>query len=145
MSKAIKQNYFFPHPVEAVWGYLTEAELLSEWLMPNDFKLALGHQFTFKTKPMPQFKSDGIFHCKILEIKPLEKLIYSWNSGPGDGSLSLKTVVEWTLVPKNNGVELQLVHSGFTDENKAIYEGMMQGWLQNMQKMEGRIQSKNGK
>ncbi len=136
MSASIRQQFFYAHPLEAVWEYLTKAELLSQWLMPNDFQLIPGHDFQFRTKPLPQFDCDGIFYCKVLEIVPLKKLCYSWKAGPGDGKISLDSVVVWTLVEKDNGTELQLVHSGFKEiENLGIYTGMMNGWLKNMEKI----------
>jgi len=136
MNTSIRQQFFYDHPIEAVWEYLTKAELLSQWLMPNDFQLVPGYDFQFKTKPLPQFDCDGIFYCKVLEIVPLRKLSYSWKAGPGDGKISLYSVVVWTLVGKDNGTELQLVHSGFKEiENFGIYNGMTDGWLKNMEKI----------
>ncbi len=133
--KTIKQNYFFPNKLETVWEYLTNSELLEKWLMPNDFKPILNHQFTFKTNPLPQFNCDGIFHCKVIEIEPMKKLVYSWNSDSGEGSLNLLSTVEWTLLEKDNGTELQLIHSGFTNENFEIYSAMMNGWKENVEKI----------
>lgn len=135
MTQIIKQIYFFPNPVKIVWEYLINSELLEKWLMPNNFQPVLNHEFYFKTNPLPQFNCDGIFHCKILEIDPMKKLIYSWNAGSGNGTLSLKSIVEWTLVEKENGTELQLTHKGFTDENLAIYNAMIDGWGKNIQKI----------
>jgi|SRR5690348_7354051 uncharacterized protein YndB with AHSA1/START domain len=137
MKKNIKHTFFFPCPPARVWEFLVDSELLAQWLMPNDFKPVLGHEFSFRIKPMPQFNCDGNFHCKILEITPPKKLVYSWNAGPGDGTVNLATTVEWTLVEKDGGTELRLVHSGFDEkENMDIYMGMMNGWAQNVQKIE---------
>ena len=38
-----------------VWRALTEPELLADWLMPNDIKPLVGHDFTFRTDPAPGF------------------------------------------------------------------------------------------
>ncbi len=51
MQRDVKHEFTFSQPPEVVWEYLTDAELLAEWLMPNDFKLTVGHKFQFKTKP----------------------------------------------------------------------------------------------
>jgi len=140
MPNTIHQSFFFSHKPEVVWEYLTTAELLSQWLMPNDFQPVLGHEFKFTTKPLPIFDCDGIFHCKVLEIDPTTKLSYSWKGGPGNGKINLDTLVKWTLVEKNNGTELKLEHSGFDDtENFNIYNGMTEGWLKNLQKMSEKI------
>jgi uncharacterized protein YndB with AHSA1/START domain len=146
MSNSIQQSFFFSHKPEVVWEYLTTAELLAQWLMPNDFQPVLGHEFRFTTKPLPIFDFDGICYCRILEIVPFKKLTYSWKGGPGDGKINLDTLVEWNLIEKDNGTELQLLHSGFDEtENLKIYEGMTDGWLKNMQKMSAKINTtKNG-
>jgi uncharacterized protein YndB with AHSA1/START domain len=141
----IKHNLFFPHPAETVWEYLTTAELLEQWLMKNDFQPIAGHEFQFRVNPMPQVNSDGIFHCKVLEIVPLKKLSYSWKSGPGDGRIILDTLVVWTLQTKDNGTELSVEHSGFTEtEDLGLYTGMNQGWISQMNKMATQINAKHG-
>lgn len=137
MNKSIQQQIFYAHPPKAVWAYLTQPELMSQWLMPNDFQPILGFDFQFTTKPIPSLDLDGIFYCKVLEIVLYKKLSYSWKGGPGDGKISLDSVVVWTLVEKNNGTELQLLHSGFKEiENYQIFLGMTDGWLKNMEKID---------
>jgi uncharacterized protein YndB with AHSA1/START domain len=136
MTKSINHKLFFSHPPEVVWEYLTKAELMGLWLMKNDFMPIIGHDFRFMTKPIPALNLDGIFYCKVLEMVSPKKLTYSWKGGPGDGVMTLDTLVEWTLHPKENGTELVLAHTGFKEnENAAIYAGMTKGWLENMQKI----------
>src|SRR5580658_4647539 len=136
MTKVIKLQFFFPHPPETVWEYLTKPELMELWLMRNDFQPIIGHDFQFKIKPIPSLDFDGNFYCKVLEIVPCEKLSYSWRSGPGDGEITLDSVVEWKLEPKNKGTELFLEHSGFAKpENLNFYNGLTDGWLKNLQKI----------
>lgn len=78
MTKSIHHKLFFSHPPEVVWGYLTKSELISEWLMENDFKPVVGHQFQFRSKPAPAIDFDGNVYCTVLEIIPFKKLTYSW-------------------------------------------------------------------
>jgi uncharacterized protein YndB with AHSA1/START domain len=140
MANTIRQTYFFQHSPEVVWEYLTNAELLTLWLMRNDFQPIPGHDFQFRTNPIPSLNFDGICYCKVLEIVPFKKLSYSWKGGPGDGSINLDTLVVWKLEPKETGTELSLEHSGFSEiENIAIYNGMTDGWLKNLHKMADRI------
>src|SRR5580692_9476006 len=138
MERSIKHTIFYYHSPETVWEYLTKAELMSQWLMPNDFEPILGHDFQFKIKPMPQFDFDGIVYCKVLEIAPFKKLSYTWKAGPGDGKINLDSIVTWTLIAKDNGTELLLDHSGMM-ENADIYSAMNIGWQQNMNKIAERI------
>ncbi|MGH7080130.1 MAG: SRPBCC family protein [Acetobacteraceae bacterium] len=42
-----------PHPPEKVWHALTEAPLIEDWLMKNDFQPVVGHRFTFRADPVP--------------------------------------------------------------------------------------------
>lgn len=144
MTKSIQHTVYYSHPAEMVWEYLTQAELLSQWLMPNDFKPTLGHEFQFRTNPLPQFDFDGICFCKVLELVPFKKLSYSWKGGPGDGQITLDSLVVWTLVEKDNGTELRLEHTGFKElENFKIYPAMNEGWLKNMQKIADRLNTRS--
>jgi uncharacterized protein YndB with AHSA1/START domain len=145
MTKSINHEFFFPHPPEMVWEYLTTAELMAQWLMKNDFQPIVGHDFQFRTNPVPSLDFDGVCYCKVLEIVPFEKLSYSWKAGPGDGKITLDTVVVWTLQPREKGTDLLLVHSGFSETtNLGFYTGMTDGWLKNIHKLSDRINTKYG-
>ena len=136
MSKSIKHHLFFPHPANLVWEYLTNADLMALWLMKNDFEPVVGHEFQFRTNPMPAFEFDGISYCKVLEIVPFEKLVYSWKGGPGNGVMTLDSLVEWKLEGKDNGTELILDHGDFVVmKNIGIFNSMNEGWRKNMHKI----------
>lgn len=135
MQKTINHEWIYEQSPNEVWEYLTQAELIALWLMPNNFKLELGHEFQFTTKPMPHIELDGIFHCKVLEIVPFKKLLYSWKGGSGNGIFTLNTVCEWILEPHGNGTKLKLKHSGFKENNTDIFVGMTDGWLKLAEKM----------
>lgn len=135
MAKVIKHHFSFTHPVETVWEYLTNSGLMALWLMKNDFKPIVGHSFQFRTGPIPALDFDGIFYCKVLEIVPFKHLSYSWNSGPGDGKITLESVVNWGLQPTEKGTDLYLEHSGFAKkENLAFYNGLLLGWVEKLEK-----------
>jgi uncharacterized protein YndB with AHSA1/START domain len=136
MSKSIKHQFFFPHPPKKVWDYLTKPELMEQWLMKTNFEPLVGHEFQFRTNPIPSLNFDGIFYCKVLEIVPLQKLSYTWQSGPGNGEITLDSVVTWKLESTNNGTQVFLDHSGFhKEENLAFYKGLTDGWLKNLNKI----------
>jgi len=111
--------------------------LMAQWLMPNDFRPIVGYDFEFRTKPLPNFGFDGIVYCKVLEIVPYKKLTYSWKGGPGDGQITLDSIVEWTLVAKDNGTELSLDHSGFKEVEgySSFYPIMDDGWFKIIRKI----------
>lgn len=135
MQKEIKNEWIYEQSPNEVWEYLTQAELIALWLMPNNFKPTLGNEFQFQSKPIPSLDLDGIFYCKVLEIVPFQKLIYSWKGGSGNGVFTLNTIVEWTLEKHGNGTKLFLKQSGFKEANLAIITAMTNGWHINIQKM----------
>lgn len=143
MQKEINHQWIYEQSPNVLWEYLTQADLIALWLMPNNFKLILGHEFQFQTKPIPSLDLDGIFHCKVLEIIPFQKLIYSWKGGSGNGVFSLDTVVEWNIEKYGNGSKLLLKHSGFKAENYSILVGMTDGWQKNIQKMLNHLNKTN--
>jgi uncharacterized protein YndB with AHSA1/START domain len=118
-----------PHPPEKIWRVLTQSELISEWLMPNDFKPILGYRFTFRTKPMGKW--NGVVHCEVLECNPPRRLSYSWKGG-ADGNeaygSTLNSVVTWTLTPTSGGTLLHMEHDGFGPGNEFAYNAMSGGW-----------------
>ena len=135
MTKSIHHKYFFSHQPEVVWDYLTKAELIEQWLMKSNFLPIVGYDFTFTTRPLPSLNFDGIVYCKVLEIIPFKKLSYSWKGGPGEGKITLDSIVVWTLQSKDNGTELVLEHTGFKETDFAMLSVMDEGWLKNIKKI----------
>ncbi|MGO3805781.1 MAG: SRPBCC family protein [Sphingobacterium sp.] len=135
MKTEIKHQWIYEQSSEEIWKYLTESELIALWLMPNNFKAVVGYEFEFWTNPIPALELNGVFYCKVLEVVPLKKLVYSWKGGPSEEITTLDTLVEWTLEEQENGTLLNLRHSGFKDQNYTILTGMTDGWLKNIQKM----------
>ncbi len=135
MSKSIKHTVHYSHKSKDVWEYLTKPELIAQWLMPNDFKPIVGNEFQFRHSCLPEYNLDGIVYCKVLEIIPYKKLSYSWKAGPGEGKISLDSIVTITLIEKDNGTELTLQHDGFTSLNNSVFAIMDAGWLKNIKKI----------
>ena len=106
MKRAIRYEKTYLHPPEKVWQLISDNKILSEWLMPNDLAPVVGHKFTFKTKPGPDF--DGVGHCEVLEAIRNQKLVYSWSGGPISNSQ-----VSWTLISVPEGTRLLFEHTGF--------------------------------
>jgi uncharacterized protein YndB with AHSA1/START domain len=115
---AIEVDQFVGRPVQRVWQALTDPDLLARWLMPNDFKPVVGHQFTFRTEPVPQHGFDGIVHCQVLALDPPQLLRISWRGG------TLDTTVTWRLVPEGTGTRLLITHDGFDDTDPAQQTAM---------------------
>lgn len=128
-SKAtIRVQYDLADPPARVWRALTDPDLLSQWLMPNDIRAVIGHRFTFRSEPRPGW--DGIVYCQVLEVIPYERLVYSWRGGSPkqDGGHELDTTVTWIIVPTSQGgSRLFLEHSGF-DREDFSFKALSQGW-----------------
>ncbi len=142
MQTEIKNEWIYEQSPNEVWAYLTQADLMALWLMPNNFVPTLGQEFQFITKPIPSLDLDGIFHCEILELVPFQKLVYTWKGGSGDGIFSLDTVVEWSLEKHGKGTKLLLKQWGFKETNLAIFNAMTNGWNQNVLKMMNHLNEK---
>ena len=115
-----------PHPPEKIWRALTQAPLIEEWLMKNDFQPVLGHRFNFRATPMPQW--NGVTDCEVLIVEPNKRLSYSWNSSGEGAANGLKTVVTWTLTPTKGGTHVRMEQSGFRPEDGGFYQGAGYGW-----------------
>jgi uncharacterized protein YndB with AHSA1/START domain len=124
--ESIVNELYLPFTPEQVWGALADSAALARWLMPNDFAPRIGHRFTFRTDPVPPY-FDGTVHCEVLEVRPPERLIYTWVSKP-----FLDTLITFSLRPEGAGTHLRLEHSGFdtsTPSGRAAKAGLSHGWL----------------
>jgi len=120
MQNEVKQTWFFKHSPQDVWEYLTRPDLLEKWLGKTDFQPIQGHKFRF-TSP-----NGNDSYCEVLEVKPHTRLSYSWQKNSAKDKKPFNSTVAWNLVAKENGTELQLMHSGFTSlEDLAGHEN---GW-----------------
>jgi uncharacterized protein YndB with AHSA1/START domain len=142
MQRDIIHTWFLPHPPQEVWKFLTDSDLLSQWLMENDLKPIVGHKFQFRAKPKYKIGFDGIIFCEVLEAVPDRRISYSWKGGPGNGKISLDSIVTWTLTAKNGGTELLLEHTGFKGFRNFIpYLIMNKGWLKILDRLKSRTQN----
>ncbi len=129
MKRDLVIKWHFPHSPEKVWECITNPELISQWLMKNDFKPVVGHQFQFHSKPLPKMGWDGIVYCEVLEVIPNQKLVYTWKGGPRPGIIGLDTLLTWTLSPDGESTRLVLEHSGFKGLKNMLSSIFMEsGW-----------------
>jgi uncharacterized protein YndB with AHSA1/START domain len=115
-----------PHPPEKIWRALTQSPLIAEWLMQNDFEPVVGHKFNFRATPVLGW--NGVTDCEVLEIVPLQRLAYSWNASGEQAPDGLKTIVTWTLTPREQGTHVRMEQSGFRPQDETGYRGMGGGW-----------------
>lgn len=120
----------FAHPPEKIWRALTQPHLMEEWLMKNDFKPEVGHQF--------ELRGDwgGVLDCKVIAIEPHETLSYSWNFEHEDPAYNLRSVVTFTLTPTSSGTHLRVEQAGFRPDQKQAFGGARFGWQQFLGKLD---------
>jgi uncharacterized protein YndB with AHSA1/START domain len=125
------------HPPERIWRALTQAHLIEQWLMKNDFEPRLGAEFTFRAKPMGDW--DGTVRCEVTAFDRPRRLAYSWKGGslsnPAYGA-ALDSVVEWVLTPEPSGTRVRMEQSGFGPRNEFAYEAMSAGWPRGLERLE---------
>ena|SRR5882757_5296868 len=109
-----------PHPPEKIWRALTQAPLIEEWLMKNDFEPVVGRKFNFRSTPMPQW--NGVVDCEVLIVEADKRLAYRWDA------LGIETIVTFTLTPTTGGTQVRMEQSGFRPEQTANYQGANYGW-----------------
>jgi uncharacterized protein YndB with AHSA1/START domain len=112
----------FPFAPEKLWRALTQPHLIEEWLMKNDFKPAVGHQFSLRGD------WGGVLDCEVLAIEPNKTLSYTWNHVHDDAAYNLKSVVTFTLTPTSAGTHLRVEQAGFRSDQPQAFGGAKFGW-----------------
>ena len=115
-----------PFSPAKIWRALTEAPLIQQWLLENDFQPVVGHRFRFRDTARPHW--NGVIDCEVLTVEPHKRLAYSWNASGEEAVNGLRTVVTWTLAPANGGTHVRMEQSGFRPEDEANYQGAGYGW-----------------
>jgi uncharacterized protein YndB with AHSA1/START domain len=119
-----------PFPTEKVWRALTQPHLMEEWLMKNDFKPTVGHQFKLRGE------WGGVLDCEVLVVEPNKTLSYTWNFAHDDAAYNLQSVVTFTVTPTSTGTHLRVEQAGFGKHQKQAYGGAKAGWKQFFDKLE---------
>lgn len=136
-TRSIIVERLIPHPPEKIWRALTQAHLIEQWLMKNDFEPRLGARFTFQARPMGDW--NGIVRCEVTAFDPPRRLAYSWKGGsltnPNYGS-ALDSIVEWVLTPEPDGTRVRMEQSGFGPRNKMAFAAMSSGWPGGLERLE---------
>ena len=118
------------HPPHKLWRALTQPHLIAEWLMRNDFGLAVGHRFKLTGE------WGGVLDCEVLAVEPERMLSYTWNHAHADPAYALQSVVTFTLSATEGGTHLKVEQTGFRPEQKQALGGAKAGWAQFLGKLE---------
>ena len=134
ITRAVVVERRVPHSLDKVWRALTQAPLLEDWLMANDFKPRVGHRFTFRMPGMPGW--NGVTDCEVLSVVPNEELSYTWNASGEEAATGIRTVVKWTLEAFDGGVLVRMEQSGFREQDQRNFMGAKYGWERNLGELE---------
>lgn len=127
-SKSLQFEAFYAHPQQRVWEALTSPELIARWLMPNDFKAEVGHEFSFSWESKDE-AWQGKVYCRVLEVEPPRLLSYTWSDSWDFLEDGNETVVSWELEPQGEGTRVVLHHSGFDSPGLyKLHEMLSGGW-----------------
>ena len=116
-TRAVVVERDFAHPPEMIWRALTQSHLIEEWLMKNDFKPVVDHQFNLSG-------DWGAVECRVTEVEANRSLAYTWEA------FGLESVVTWTLTPTDSGTHLRMEQAGFRTDQEQFYQGAASSWPQ---------------
>jgi uncharacterized protein YndB with AHSA1/START domain len=119
-----------PFPPAKIWRALTQPHLIAEWLMQNDFALAIDHRFTLRG-------DWGSVECRVIEIETDKTLAYTW------GAMGLESTVTLTLTPTTTGTHLRMDQTGFKPDQPQAFNGAKFGWQKFLGQLE-QVVSKEG-
>ena len=96
----------FNAPADKVWQALTDKDKMKQWYFDiAEFKPEVGFEFHFSAG---DDEKTYLHLCKITEVKPGEKIAYSWHYKDYPGS----SVVSFELFAEGDTTRLKLTHEG---------------------------------
>jgi uncharacterized protein YndB with AHSA1/START domain len=110
----VRKVQIYAHPPQRVWVALTDARAIAEWMMPNDFKPVVGHEFTLRIDPVPVPGALTHAACVVLEVEDGRRLSYSLRNLSVKNARQRDVVqtITFTLEAAGEGTRLTLVHEG---------------------------------
>jgi uncharacterized protein YndB with AHSA1/START domain len=128
LNPTIQHEVLIEAPIDRVWRAITQTEQISRWWGGNGLvrvsDLRVGASIDFTT-------SDGIISPTITRVEPPRLLVYEWPPHPR--YFMVPFVTSYSLVPRDDGVLLRFVESGFSawpddDTRRERYERLEEGF-----------------
>jgi glutathione S-transferase len=131
----------FDAPRTRVFDAFTKKEAIEAWFGPEGFTVP---SVTIDPRPGGSYRiemhsPEGSVHVvtgEFREVRPPEKLVYSWAWLEGDQH-GIETTVTLTFAEKSGQTEVTLVHSGFSNaEAQTAHQG---GWTSSFACLDGAL------
>lgn len=123
MTKNIKVEKFYNHPIEKVWDAISNEASLKQWFLKDGhFKAETGYEYKFVFK-----RSGRVAHGKVLEAEKPNLLVYTWIKD----QINIETTVRFELTARDNGTNLIVYHLGIEKYGDAFPEEIPstnEGW-----------------
>ena len=116
----------FKATAQTLFEAFTDPKIMSQWFfggedmsvkVDNDFRVGGHYSLDMMNKEGEVFPHHGTYQ----DIRPFDRLIFTWNS-----PLVSETLVTLTFIEHDTGCTLKLIHTGFTDPE--IQGRHTQGW-----------------
>jgi uncharacterized protein YndB with AHSA1/START domain len=123
-TRSIEREVFIEADPERVWHALTDAEEIVKWFaLKAETQPGVGGYISLSW----DLKAVEPDRCHILEWDPGKHLLMTWRDAPGGDN---ELPVEITLIRRQGGTLLRLVHSGFLSDASwdEEYESHGRGW-----------------
>lgn len=133
-SNTVRLERVFPAPIDRVFEYFSEPELLSKWLMPATLEPRVGGRIQLTSAPIPANVVDPLektpqvtfIRGLISHYDPPRLIAYSWN----EVTYEVSTEVRFELEQRGEDVYLVLTHSRLP---AAFMAAVAAGWHVNLE------------
>ncbi|WP_060204970.1 SRPBCC family protein [Sporosarcina koreensis] len=130
----IRKNIVINASIETVWLYVSTADGIGAWFMPNDMELVEGNEFTLQAGPW------GESLCKVTEVQSPNRLSFDWGKD---------WQVHFELKAIDDHTELTFIHAGWEDgkqtefgeSHDVVRPRMSEGWDGLLAKLKKTIES----
>lgn len=132
----IRKNIVINAPIETVWPYVSTADGIGAWFMPNDMEPIEGNEFTLQAGPW------GESLCKVTEVQSPNRLAFDWGKD---------WQIRFELKEIEGQTELTFIHAGWEDGKQTefgeshdlVKPRMSGGWDGLLAKLKKTIESNN--
>ncbi|MFS0690246.1 SRPBCC domain-containing protein [Sporosarcina sp. 179-K 8C2 HS] len=133
-ANEIRKTILIGATIETVWPYVSTAEGISAWFMPNDLEPVEGKEFTLQAGPW------GESPCKVTQVQPPNRLSFNWGKD---------WHVHFQLKEIDGQTELMFIHAGweegkqteFGESHDVVRPRMSEGWNGLLAKLKNVIES----